>query len=74
MTNTTNTANNGGGLGLASILGVAFIVLKLIGVITWPWLWVLAPFWIPFGLVLVLLLVGAVLVGIGTAIETKNKN
>ena len=36
----------GGGLGLGSVLGVVFIVLKLVGVIDWPWVWVLAPFWI----------------------------
>ena len=24
-----------------------FTVLKLSGVITWPWIWVLAPAWIP---------------------------
>lgn len=26
-----------------TILQVAFIVLKLCGVIAWPWVWVLAP-------------------------------
>lgn len=36
------------GLGLGSVLGVVFIVLKLVGVIDWPWIWVLAPFWISF--------------------------
>ena len=36
------------GLGLSSVLGVVFIVLKLVGVIDWPWIWVLAPFWISF--------------------------
>ena len=29
------------------ILGLIFITLKLTGHITWSWLWVLAPFWIP---------------------------
>ena len=29
-----------------TILQVAFIVLKLCGVIAWPWVWVLAPLWI----------------------------
>ena len=29
------------------LLGVAFIVLKLCGVISWSWWWVTAPFWIP---------------------------
>lgn len=27
-------------------LGVMFVGLKLAGVITWSWWWVLAPFWI----------------------------
>lgn len=29
------------------LLAVAFIVLKLTGVIAWSWWWVLAPLWIP---------------------------
>lgn len=33
---------------LFTTLGLIFIVLKLLGVITWSWLWVLSPFWIPF--------------------------
>lgn len=45
---------------IASILGLLFIGLKLTGYIAWSWLWVLAPFWLPFavagGYVLVLLL------------------
>lgn len=32
-----------GGIGFCGILAVAFIVLKLTGVINWSWLWVLAP-------------------------------
>lgn len=46
----------GGGLSLCSTLTVIFIVLKLVGVIEWSWLWVLAPTWIPtaiLGLVLI---------------------
>ena len=40
-------------------LGLIFIVLKLLGVITWSWLWVLSPFWIPFviGIILIILLI-----------------
>ena len=30
-----------------SILTILFIVLKVIGEIDWPWIWVLAPAWIP---------------------------
>ena len=29
-----------------ALLGVAFVVLKLCGVIAWSWLWVTSPFWI----------------------------
>jgi len=43
---------------LSGILGVAFVVLKLTGTIAWSWVWVLAPFWIPFILVAVILLIG----------------
>lgn len=35
-------------IGLPSLLGIVFIVLKLLGVITWSWIWVLSPFWISF--------------------------
>lgn len=45
--------NNGSGIGLAGALGIAFIVLKLLGVINWSWWWVLSPFWISVGLVLI---------------------
>jgi len=36
------------------LLGIAFVVLKLCHVIDWSWWWVLAPFWVPLALVLVL--------------------
>jgi len=35
------------GIGFFGLLTIVFIVLKLIGVISWPWVWVLAPIWIP---------------------------
>ncbi len=35
-----------------SLLGVAFVILKLTHVIAWSWVWVLAPFWIPWALAL----------------------
>ena len=39
------------------LLAILFITLKLIGVITWNWTWVLAPIWIPLAFVLVLIIV-----------------
>jgi hypothetical protein len=42
-------------------LTILFIGLKLMGKITWSWLWVLSPLWIPtVTVVLVLLAIGAV--------------
>lgn len=40
-----------------SLLGVAFVVMKVLGTITWSWWWVLAPFWIPAALALILALI-----------------
>ncbi|NDD52804.1 hypothetical protein EBZ39_02820 [bacterium] len=30
---------------IVGLLGISFVVLKLCGVIAWPWIWVTAPFW-----------------------------
>lgn len=57
----SNTNNNNkssvssGGLTFTSVLGIVFIVLKLMGVINWSWVWVLSPFWIGLLLGLILL-------------------
>lgn len=37
----------GGGISFCGALAILFITLKLIGIISWPWVWVLAPIWIP---------------------------
>ena len=56
------------GLGLGTVLTIIFVVLKLVGVIDWSWVWVLAPFWIGaiislvFGLVALLITVIAAII------------
>jgi hypothetical protein len=50
---------------LGTMLLVLFIGLKLTGNIAWSWLWVLSPFWIPLGLLLVSLLVGFIAAVLG---------
>lgn len=40
-----------GGTSITIVLFIVFLVLKLIGVITWSWLWVLSPLWIPIALI-----------------------
>jgi hypothetical protein len=48
------------GLGVCDVLGIVFIILKLLNVIDWSWWWVLAPFWIPIGIVIIC----AIIIGI----------
>lgn len=38
--------NNSGGIGFIGLLTIIFIVLKLVGTITWSWWWVLSPLWL----------------------------
>lgn len=46
-----------GGVKFADLLLILFIGLKLAGVINWPWIWVLAPMWIPLGIWVISVLV-----------------
>jgi len=52
----------GGGIGFAGLLTIVFIILKLTKHIDWSWWWVLAPIWISWGIVLVLLLIVGIIV------------
>ena len=46
MMENNNHNGSSGGIGFAGLLTVAFVVLKLCGVISWSWWWVLSPIWI----------------------------
>ena len=54
MSNNTSSSNNTG-IGVFGLLGVAFVVLKLTGYITWSWWWVTAPFWGGFLLIIAII-------------------
>ncbi len=41
----------------AGLLTIAFIVLKLCGRVTWPWVWVLSPIWIGAALVIIVTII-----------------
>lgn len=43
--NSSKATATASGIGVCGLLGIAFVILKLCGVIDWPWIWVLAPFW-----------------------------
>ncbi len=48
MSNSNSSASSGG-IGLFTVVGIVFVVLKLVGVAPiagWSWLWVLSPFWL----------------------------
>lgn len=60
-----------GGVGFCGLLAIAFIVLKLTGVIARSWWWVLAQLWIPaaitVGILLIMLIVAVVTVTVNAA-------
>lgn len=51
---------NSSGIGFLGLLGIVFIVLKLIGIINWSWWWVLAPIWMPATLIIFILIIAAI--------------
>lgn len=56
MAHQSNNAS-AAGISFTGLLGIVFIVLKVTGVITWSWWWVLAPLWIPACIGIVLFIV-----------------
>lgn len=67
--NNTNT----GGVSFLGLLTLLFIGLKLTGYITWSWIWVLAPLWIPISIALLILSVGILIVGLTKTIKYERK-
>lgn len=58
MSNQTNTTEST--VSTLGLLGIAFVVLKLTKVISCTWWLVTAPFWGPFGILLVVLSVALI--------------
>lgn len=50
MDNNNKTTGASVGIGFTGLLTIAFIVLKLTGVINWSWVWIFSPIWIPAGI------------------------
>lgn len=55
----SNNKQNGG-ITFMGLLQIAFIVLKLTGVIAWSWWWVLAPLWAPIAIALAIVVIAYV--------------
>ncbi len=60
----TETEKQSSSVGFIGLLTILFIALKLIGVISWSWLWVLSPLWIPPVVFIILTLVGLIITGV----------
>jgi len=48
----SDSNNSSGGVGVCGLLLVLFVGLKLGGVISWSWLWVTSPIWLPLTVLL----------------------
>lgn len=56
-----NNKNNGEKITFGGLLTLVFIVLKLCNVISWSWLWVLSPIWIPLVLAITFVVVAMII-------------
>jgi uncharacterized membrane protein len=55
-----STNKNSGGIGCLTVIGIIFLVLKILSVepiAHWSWIWVLSPFWIPTAIVISIFLI-----------------
>lgn len=70
------TENEHGGLKAVDLLLVLFVGLKLAGVISWSWIWVLAPVWIPLAIIVITVLAKAIVTIVrgrkGKKVESKD--
>ena len=58
MSNSNSSST--GGIGFCGLLTIVFITLKLMDKIDWTWTWVLSPLWIPFSIVIgIVVIVGS---------------
>lgn len=62
MSDKNNNNTKFGGISFCGLLTIVFIVLKLCGIITWSWLWVLSPLWISAAIVLLITIIVLIIV------------
>jgi hypothetical protein len=61
----TSTSSYNGGIGFLGLLGLIFITLKLLNIITWSWWLVLLPIYGPFVIAMAILIIVFTIVFIG---------
>lgn len=54
----SNNSNSSSGVGFGGLLTLLFIALKLMGYITWSWVWVLSPIWLG----ITIIIIGAIII------------
>ena len=72
MSNKKKT-KGGCSMSFGTVLGIVFIVLKLVGLIEWSWVWVLSPFWIGAIIIILSLIISVIASLIGYNVVKKIK-
>lgn len=55
-----NKDRAGGGITFVGMLTIVFVVLKLLNLVQWSWLWVLAPMWMSVALGVIVLIISLI--------------
>lgn len=63
-----------GGIGFVGLLTIVFITLKLLGKITWSWVWVLSPIWISIIIYVVIIIIALIAGAISSRRRYKRWN
>ncbi len=50
------------GIDFCGLLTIVFIALKLLNIITWSWIWVLAPLWFPIAFILGIFIIVVIII------------
>ncbi len=66
-------SSSAGGIGFFGLLTIVFIVLKLIGVISWPWIWVLSPILIPVSITAAILAIVFIVLAVDERSTSKRR-
>jgi hypothetical protein len=64
----TKTVIHRSAVSAGTLLGVLFVALKLTHVIDWSWWWVTLPFWLGWGVVLLVIAFAAAVAGLAFVI------
>jgi hypothetical protein len=59
---------------VVGLLFVALLVLRATNIITWPWIWIFAPLWIPLALAFVVVSVILLLTALQGVIQRHRKH